>query len=206
MTSTVTLIEDFNPEIEVPSLQAAEQIIADRLTGQKIPRTYVVIQGGETIKFVSSRRILGDFVKEVNAGLKSDMAVEIDRESFDATDAVLLMTREDIIELGECEEAVDALARELVAWDGPFTVESLVDSIAEFFAIDNIADLTQDRLDAAVQAHGGVVEEFTVTLTIQVRGKRFSSTDINEFIEDLDYSIRSNTDGVMVTSTEMIDA
>lgn len=206
MTSTVTLIEDFNPEIEVPSLQVAEQIIADRLTGQKIPRTYVVIQGGETIKFVSSRRILGDFVKEVNAGLKSDMAVEIDRESFDATDAVLLMTRENIIELGECEEAVDALARELVAWDGPFTVESLVDSIAEFFAIDNIADLTQDRLDAAVQAHGGVVEDFTVTLTIQVRGKRFSSTDINEFIEDLDYSIRSNTDGVMVTSTEMIDA
>ena len=206
MTSTVTLIEDFNPEIEVPSLQAAEQIIADRLTGQKIPRTYVVIQGGETIKFVSSRRILGDFVKEVNAGLKSDMAVEIDRESFDATDAVLLMTREDIIELGECEEAVDALARELVAWDGPFTVESLVDSIAEFFAIDDISDLTQDRLDAAVKAQGGGVEDFTVTLTIQVSGKRFSNVDLNEFIGDLDYSVRSNTAGVMVTATEMTDA
>ena len=206
MSSTVTLLEDFNPELELPSLEAAEQIIAERLKGLAVPRTYVVIQGGETIKFQSTRRILGDFVKQVNAGLKFDMATEIDRESFDATDAVLMLTRAEIIDLGECDEAVDAFARAFVSWDGPFAVESLVDSIAEFFAIDDISDLTQDRLDAAVKAQGGGVEDFTVTLTIQVSGKRFSNVDLNEFIGDLDYSVRSNTAGVMVTATEMTDA
>ena len=56
------------------------------------------------------------------------------------------------------------------------------------------------------QAPAQDTEDFTVELTIRVKVRKPAGADINDFIENLEYSVVSNTDGVTVLDTEMTDA
>ncbi len=49
-------------------------------------------------------------------------------------------------------------------------------------------------------------QETTVELTIRVKVRKAAGADVNEFIENLDYSVVSGTEGVSVIETEMVEA
>lgn len=49
-------------------------------------------------------------------------------------------------------------------------------------------------------------QDITVELTIRVKVRKAAGAEVNEFIENLDYSVVSGTDGVSVLDTEMVEA
>ena len=49
-------------------------------------------------------------------------------------------------------------------------------------------------------------QDLTVELTIRVKVRKAAGAEVNEFIENLDYSVVSGTDGVSVLDTEMVEA
>jgi len=56
------------------------------------------------------------------------------------------------------------------------------------------------------QAPAQDTEDITVELTLRVKVRKPAGADVNDFIENLDYTVVSNTDGVTVLDTEMTDA
>ncbi len=49
-------------------------------------------------------------------------------------------------------------------------------------------------------------QDITVELTIRVKVRKAAGAEVNEFIENLDYSVVSGTEGVSVIETEMVEA
>lgn len=49
-------------------------------------------------------------------------------------------------------------------------------------------------------------QDITVELTIRVKVRKAAGADVNEVIENLDYSVVSGTEGVTVFDTEMVEA
>lgn len=49
-------------------------------------------------------------------------------------------------------------------------------------------------------------QDITVELTIRVKLRKPAGADVNEIIENLDYSVVSGTEGVSVLDTDMVEA
>lgn len=150
------------------------------------------------------RRIIGTFVKQQWGGRKGDDAIHVGEEEFDATDAVLLMAHKDLVELEDGSEGTDDIGRNHVQWDGPCEVQ-IVDSIEEYFGAW-LEDLTVEALESAkALANPTPPQQQTVTLTIKVNVLAANDADLTAFVENLDYSVKSKTPGVVVKDTEITD-
>lgn len=155
---------------------------------------------------VATHRIIGAFVKQQWGGRKGDDAIYVSEEEFDATAAILLMPHNELVELQDSDETTDQIGREHVQWDGPCEVR-IVDSIQKFFGVETLEDVTLDALEKSKDlANPQSSQQRTLTLSIKVIVKAANDADMNEFIENLDYSVRSNTAGVVVTDTEIVDS
>lgn len=202
---------NYDPTVTEPTLKAAEAHIDKVKTSQELPPTTVLIvdSGGSIARFYSTKRITGEYLKKEASVDIGDSVFIVDRAAFDATESVLLLSASEIIALADDESrCIEIAHRSGVEWDGPADVlqDTFIESICEFFALDKIEDLTQERLEAAVQGiYGGIVEE-TVDLVIKVSVRRFKETSCNDFVEGLEYVIVSKTPGAVVTDTEIIDA
>lgn len=159
-----------------------------------------------TENIAPARRIIGSFVKQTWGGRRGDSAIYAGEEKFDATAAVLLLPHKALIALKDSDPTTDEIGQAHVQWDGPCEV-SLVYSIQEFFGVESLSDVTPEALENARElANPQEAKEQTLTLTIKVVVRAIEGADINEFIENLDYSVVSKTAGVVVTDTEIIDS
>jgi hypothetical protein len=168
--------------------------------------TFAIWHNDKLVAAVTNRRIVGNFVKQRWGGRKNDYAEHVGDEAFDATSYVLLLPLEELIELDDHDQNTDAIGTEFVQWNGPFEVE-IVDAILSYFGVDDLEDITEEALVFAREwSNAQPAETQIVTLTIKVKVKTAPGTRMTDFIENLDYSIVSNTPGIVVTNTEIIDA
>ena len=101
-------------------------------------------------KTESVKTITGVFTKQVWGGRKGDDAIYVGDVEFEATEAVLQLPHSQLIELQDGHESTDEIGRKIVMWDGPCEVR-LVDSIATFFGVDSLEDVSAEMLNEARQ-------------------------------------------------------
>lgn len=161
---------------------------------------------GKLMAAVTNRRITGAFYKQEWGGRKNDMAISCGVEEFDATDAVLLLSHAQLIELQDNAESSDEIGRSHVDWSGPCSVE-LVQSVLEFFGVSDLEDITEEALAFARSRLNPLpAEELVVTLSVNVKVRVAPGISVEDFVDNLDYSIKSGTPGVVVTDTEIVEA
>lgn len=159
----------------------------------------------EKQKVINEVRIIGTMIKQEWGGHRDNDAIELESETFDATNAILLMPHSRLIQLQDHDQDTDEIGRDHVQWSGPCEVE-IVDSIKEFFNVDELEDITEKALNDAKDIYAPV-ESLThnLTLSIKVSVKMAPGSDINEFIDNLDYTVLSKTPGIVVKNTEIDD-
>lgn len=154
----------------------------------------------------AGKRIIGTFVKQEWVSRRSFATNNVDVIDFDATDAVLLLPHSELIALKDEDDTASSMGKNCVQWDGPFCVH-VTESILEFFDVDSLSNVTQEALaNARDFVNPQPAQERTLTLTIKVNVRIANGVNLNDFIENLDYSIVSNTAGAVVTGTEIIDS
>ena len=152
------------------------------------------------------KSIMGTFYKQRWGGRKDNEAIPCGEEKFDATDAVLLMDLKTIHNLEDFTDTLDELWKNHVQWDGPYDVE-IVESICDFFNVSSLPEITQESLDQMRRVMMPLpATEQVVTLSIKVKVSVAARSNMTSFIENLDYSIKSNTSGITVQDTEIVNA
>lgn len=154
----------------------------------------------------SNGRILGVFTKQKWGGRKGDDAIFYDTEDFDGTDAVLLLDHSALVELEDGSENTDEIGQDHVSWDGPHEVD-ITGSICEYFGVDDLEDITPEHLAFVRKRNNPEPSAMqTITLSVKLKIRVAPGASVNKFIEDLDYSFMSQTAGVVVKDTEIIDS
>jgi hypothetical protein len=183
----------------------------DSVCGAMEPRTFTVEDdSGQVVAVITNRRITGKFTKQAWGGRKGDEALFIECVEFDATDAVLRMSLEEIQSLEDSSESTDDLGRLHVQWDGPHEV-AVVNSILDFFGVEDLHKLTEDALRYVrnrLNPREVVEETIKLTIKVVVRMPKPESEDerqemLSSFVDNLDYSVLSNSVGVTVKNTEI---
>lgn len=161
---------------------------------------------GKLVASVTDRRIIGTFNKQQWGGRKGDDAIHFGEEQFDATEFVLLMNLDEMKLLQDDDDCTDAVGKEFVQWDGPHSVH-IVDAILDFFGVVHLDDISEEALQfARNRPQKSATKDEVVTLSIKVKLRVAGNATVNEFIENLSYSVTSNTIGVTVNATEIVDA
>lgn len=154
----------------------------------------------------SSGRIMGVFTKQKWGGRKGDDAQFYGTEDFDATDAVLLLDHGDLVELQDGSENTDEIGQDHVSWDGPCEV-AITSSICEYFGVDDLEDITPEHLAFVRERSDPEPHAMqTITLSVKLKIRVAPGASVSEFIENLDYSFTSETAGVVVKDTEIVDS
>ncbi len=212
---TYTLQQNNTPVVELEDFDEILTAAADRFSQQKDlrPASLTVFDDqGMAVAVFTNRRILGNFVKQQWGGRKGDDAIAVESVEFDATNAILCMSLEDIQALEDNRESTDAIGQMHVQWDGPHEV-TIEESILSYFGVEDLELLSQDILAfATTQGNPTIPVSDKVTLTIDVYVSMPLPDTENErnealsaFTENLDYEIRSNTPGIVVCSTKITD-
>lgn len=192
-------LDDLNTAINL-----AEELLGAVPQGEEATFT-VENEDGKLLASATNRRIIGRFLKQQWGGRKNDDAIACGEEDFDATDAILLMDRKDLIELEDGSESTDRIGQDHISWHGPCEV-TLTDSICEFFGVSSVEEITDEALAyARNRLNPQPADTQTVTLTLKVKIRVAPGTSVSEFIENLDYSVISNTVGITVQNTEIVD-
>lgn len=169
--------------------------------------TVTVFCDGELVAFHTNRRIDATFHKQQWGGKRGDDAIYIGEEAFDATGIILQLPLEQIHEMEDRCDASDAVGRQCVAWDGPCYVEGFENSILAYFGELDTSDITEKHLELARAIEKPVPSEHaTVELTIKVKVRKAAFADLQDFLDNLDYSVKSNTAGIIVDDTEVTDS
>lgn len=155
---------------------------------------------------ITVQRITGRFMKQTWGGRKGDDAVPCGHEDFDATDHILLMSPYDVRALQDGCDNTDEIGTAHVTWDGPHDV-LITDSIRMFFGVESLEEITDEAFAAAKQRlNPQPATEQTVTLSLKVKIRVAAGSAVSDFIEELDYSVASNTVGITVLDTEIADS
>jgi hypothetical protein len=116
----------------------------------------------------STRRIMGDFQKQMWGGRKGDDALKCGKEQFDATLHILSMPYKDVVKIRDNHETSDAIGRAHVAWDGPHEVE-LLDSMCDFFGVAKLAELTEDHFNFVVEQRQDEIRRSMRVIEVQAQ-------------------------------------
>lgn len=188
---------------------AEAQNVAEALFGyvsEQGDTTISVESDGVCVAVYTNRKIIGSFTKQAWGGRKGDDAIYVGTEEFDATDYVLLLDHPELVGLFDGEEGTDEVGLAHFDWNGPCEV-TLVAAICEFFGVDVLDDITPEALAfARARRNPKPPVAQTVTLSIKVDVSMFGEVTLADFVENLDYSVISNTPGVRVLQTELVDA
>lgn len=148
-------------------------------------------------------RIIGTFTKQQWDGRNN--SVHCGEEEFDATDHILLMEPAAVRQLQDDRENTDCIGQAHVSWNGPHQV-SIVDSICEFFGVDDVSEITDEAMaDARERLNPQPATEEVIQLVVKLKVRIAGGASVKEFIENLDYSVISKTAGITVTDTEIVD-
>lgn len=76
-----------------------------------------------------------------------------------------------------------------------------------FFGVESLEEITDEAFAAAKQRlNPQPATEQTVTLSLKVKIRVAAGSAVSDFIEELDYSVASNTVGITVLDTEIADS
>jgi len=198
------VILDGNGYLSLPTAATAAELLLEKCIE---PTTFAIVdENGRLMAAVTNRRIEGVFLKQEWGGHKGDTAIEHGEETFDATDAILLMDHEEVLALTDNSQNTDAVGKAHVQWDGPHDVH-LADAISDYFGVELLDAITPEAL-AFAKARANPQEPImeTVTLSIRVKLRMAPGADVQEFIDNLDYSVKSKTTGMVVTEAEIIES
>ena len=106
----------------------------------------------------STRRIMGEFQKQMWGGHKGNDALNCGKERFDATLYILSLPYKDVVKIRDNHESSDEIGRAHVSWDGPHEVE-LLDSMCDFFGVAKLAQLTEDHFNFVVEGRQDEIRE-----------------------------------------------
>ncbi|MCC5611225.1 hypothetical protein LC612_31830 [Nostoc sp. CHAB 5834] len=176
-------------------------------TAEKGLATYTIRNSEERlVAAVTNRRIQGVFTKQEWGGRKGDDAIKVEDVPFDATNEVLTLSLENLLKLQDNEYSSDDLGRLHVEWDGPHEVR-VVESIKAYFGVDDLEDITPEVFEFVKNRMNPKNASFnTVTLVLRVKSRVSPGADIEEFVNNLNYTIASNTPGVVVQDTELVES
>ena len=166
--------------------------------------TFTVERDGRLLASVTNRRITGTFHKEYWSAREE--AVECEALEFDATGHVLRMAGGELRALRDNRDSSDAVGQAHVAWNGPFRV-TLVESVCEFFGVDDVADITDEALAfARWRWYEEAPVKACVHLTVALQVRVAAVASLAEFVGRLDWGFHSRTVGVSVTDAEILGA
>lgn len=116
------------------------------------------------------------------------------------------MEYERFIAIEDLDDSSDYIGNNHVLWDGPHTVY-ITDSICEFFNVENMDEITQEMFNAAkLELYPVPVKETLVRVSITMVIRHPSNINPLDVVEELDYSLVSNTEGAIIASTHFHDA
>jgi hypothetical protein len=165
---------------------------------------YVIAnEAGRLVASVTNRRIEGVFTKQSWGGRKGNDAIHAGEEEFDATDYVLNLPYAEVLEIRDNRESSDAIGTAHIQWDGPYEVE-IVDSICDFFGVGQLGEITPEMFEFVRERFKPLKPEaHEIEMTLKVRVVVSPGAILEDFIRDADYSVKSATSGVTVTSVSM---
>lgn len=196
-----TLLQDYNPEQTADSFEQALSWAADCLSGESLCTAIILDELGNICRFQTNRRIVTTASKvEGGAILKAVQDIDLD-----LTTAVLMMHRSEIFALEHDSTAALDLAYMHAPGVAAVNEAKLVESICEFFAIDMLEDLTDERMEAAaIGVLGGYVEE-TVTFPLEVKIRRPANGQAASSTPALQHTVWSNSPNIRVLSSAVKD-
>lgn len=192
-----TLLHDFNPEQTTETLDQALGLASDLLKGDAPATVIILDELGNLCRFQTTRRIrTSASTTEGGALLRAVRDIDLD-----VTTAVLMMARVEVFALEDEPAAALELAYQHAPGAAAVNEARLVESICDFFAIDDLHDLTDERLEAAAQEVLGVLVEETVTLQLEVKVRRPANAQPAEAASVLQHNVWSNSPGVRVLNS-----
>ena len=192
-----TILHDFNRAQTTETLGQALGLAADLLKGGAPATVIILDELGNLRQFQTTRRIrTSASTTEGGALLKAVQDIDLD-----VTPVVLMMARVEVVALNDDPAAALELAYQHAPGAAAVNESRLVESICDFFAIDDLHDLTDERLEAAAQAVlGGVVEE-TVTLQLEVKVRRPANAEPSAASSVLKHHVWSSSPSIRVLSS-----
>jgi hypothetical protein len=165
---------------------------------------YVIAnETGKLVASVTNLRITGVFTKQNWGGRKGNDPIHAGEEEFDATDYVLNMPYDEVLEIRDNRESSDAIGTAHIQWNGPYEVD-IVDSICEFFGVGQLDDITPEMFEFVRGRYKPrTPEAHEIEMTLKVRVTVSPGATLGDFIRDAEYSVKSATSGVLVTSVTM---
>ena len=162
-------------------------------------------KSGRVLASNTNRRIIGTIIKQKWGGRKEDQAIDVGEGEFDATDAILLMDYDDLINVEDNDESSDSIGTDHIPWDGPHTVR-ITDSICAFFGVNAIGEITRENFEYVRSARKSQAPtEVVTTLAIKVRLRVAPGVSTQNIANNLAIAITSRTPGVIVNESHMID-
>lgn len=163
---------------------------------------------GATVASLSTRKIIGQFTKQVWGGRKNDQAHDVGTDEFDATRYVLTMPYLDLITLEDHDDSSDEVGRAHVEWDGPHYVD-IIDSITDFFGVARVGEITRQHFEYVARMKLAEYAEDERRTSIQreqvnpsswiIRNKETGAA-IMEIYADTKINVRNKVTGAAVTA------
>lgn len=166
---------------------------ARKYHGLKKPDVTVTVEVEHTrlpVVSFSTRRITGNFVKQMWGGRKGDEAIHCGEEDFDATLHILSMPYKDVIRIKDNNDTSDEIGMAHVTWSGPHEV-TLVDSMCDFFGVTKIAEISEGHFNFVVESRQQELQEYRALMRGPGRAERVPSP--NEAARDLIMSLAKLT-------------
>lgn len=203
-SANITVTKDiFNHSQLADAAKFAEELL--RVESEDPYATFTLRnEAGYLLGVVTNRRIMGKFHKQQWGGPRGNDALHIGTEVFDATDFILLMEYSDILEIENQGELSDEIGRAHIDWAGPCYVH-VAEEICAYFGVNELAEITPEALNFARQrANPKPAVEEVITLNVKLRLRVVPGAIVSDFIENLDYSVVSKTEGITVRDTEIV--
>lgn len=134
--------------------------------------------------------------------------IDTEAVKFDATNAVLNLTLDDIRQIEDSSESSDRIGLLSVNHDGPFYVYDLEDSILEFFDVNDVNYITEGMLEAAVKEHQPVKYKtvklrITIDAEVSVLDNIETSSLKASSSGKFDFTLTSGLRGVSITNSRI---
>lgn len=194
-----TVIDQYSNQVS--AIANAKDLLSRAPAGEECTFT-VMNEDGYLIASITNRRIMGIFKKQEWSGAKKDHAMTVAEQGFDATSLILRLPRSELVKLEDDDESTDRIGTEVISWDGPYVV-NLVDSILDFFGIEDLNEITDEALQYAREAFPPIKQvEEVIQVVLDIRVKRFENISFERVAQGLKYQVSPETPGVTVSSVE----
>lgn len=98
--------------------------------------------------FSPEERIIGKYNKKLWGGRRGGDLIEIDTQDFDATQYVLRLPHEKLVELRDFDYSTDEIGTAHTEWDDPHSVK-IVENICDYFRVHSLENISPFALDLA---------------------------------------------------------